>query len=64
MLPQNSPKLASALEVQRTYHLEKIKLLEIKLTHLNILEHPREISVICGDIIDTKKTLEMLSLPE
>ena len=61
MLPQNSPKLPGSLEVQRAYHLEKIKLLEIALTRLNILEHPREISDICSDIIDTKKNLEMLS---
>lgn len=61
MLPQNSAVLADSIEVQRAYHLDKIKTLEKELSRLNILEHPREISDICNNIIDIKSSLEKIS---
>lgn len=61
MLPQNSAVLADSIEVQRAYHLDKIKLLEDELSRLNILEHPREIGEICSNIIDIKKSLENIA---
>lgn len=60
MLPRNSALLADSIEVQRAYHLSKLKLLEDELTRLNILEHPREIREICSTIIDIKRSLEKI----
>jgi hypothetical protein len=61
MLPQNTALLGDSIDLQRSYHLNKIKLLEEELSHLTILEHPREIHDICCSIIDLKKSLETIS---
>ena len=54
MLTANSNKNGTASE------LEKIKLLEDKLSRLTILENPQEITDICTSIIDIKKNIEKM----
>ena len=49
---------ADAGDKRKQTPLEKIKLLEEELNHLNILENPLEIENICKSIIDLKKSLQ------
>ena len=51
---------ADSKEVQRLYHLGKIKLLEEELNRLTILEHPREIQSLCCKIIRLKQFLQKI----
>lgn len=51
------PVLADSKEVLKDYQLGKLKLLEKELNRLNLLEHPREIEIICKKIIMIKERL-------
>ena len=52
---------ADSKEVQKEYHLCKLKLLEEELNRLTILEHPLEIHSLCCKIIQIKQLLQKIS---
>jgi hypothetical protein len=58
MLTKKVMLSADSKEVQKEYHLGKIKLLEKQLNLLNILDHPVEIQSICQKIIAIKQGLK------
>lgn len=52
--------LADSVEVMEYYYRGKIQELEQSLSRLNILEHAREISALCKDIVRAKEVLQKI----
>lgn len=52
--------LADSVEVMEYYYRGKIQELEQSLSRLNILEHAREISSLCKEIVRTKEVLQKI----
>jgi hypothetical protein len=52
--------LADSVEVMEYYYRGKIQELEQSLSRLNILEHAREISGLCKDIVRAKEVLHKI----
>ena len=55
-------KMDNSWEALRGYYLEKVQELNNRLRELNIMENAREISTICHEITQAKKTLYKLNL--
>ena len=52
--------LADSVEVMEYYYRGKIQELEQSLSRLNILEHAREISGLCKEIVRTKEVIQKI----
>ncbi len=50
--------MADSVEVMEYYYRGKIQELEQSLSQLNILEHAREISSLCKEVVRTKEVLQ------
>ncbi|OQP49848.1 hypothetical protein [Niastella populi] len=52
--------LADSVEVMEYYYRGKVQELEQSLSRLNILEHAREISGLCKEIVRTKEVIQKI----
>ena len=57
MLTQKLNLPADSWEVEKDFQLRKLSALKEELSMLNILEHPRQIQVICRKIVLIKNLL-------